>query len=372
MDVRENRDVATTGSCANCGAPLVGPYCAQCGQPHDVHRRSVAGLLHDVFEDIISFDSRILRTALALLAEPGELPLAFREGRTQRYVPAVRLYFFVSLLFFLFLSLSGIALLQLRLHVLSRTYTTDKVGHFFVMHDGVTTPLQDVNSGDAGSHYILGPAEQRITLPKPGGKPNVVNIVTTEPRYFERIGADHPHYSRDVVETLNAIKADTDQQLKAKSSGMNRYIDAIYATMVRLQTDPAALNGTLTAWLPRILFLLLPLFALLLALFYRKRRRELFFVDHLVFSLTLHTFAFVVLIAAAIAAQALPGDWVAVPTLGGLALYLLLAMKRFYGESWRRSGLKFVGVAGIYTAFILLPVLVGTLVASMLATSSGV
>ncbi|MDE2075436.1 MAG: hypothetical protein KGJ81_18540, partial [Alphaproteobacteria bacterium] len=150
------------------------------------------------------------------------------------------------------------------------------------------------------------------------------------------------------------------------------YVDAIYATMLRLQTDPAALNGTLTAWLPRILFLLLPLFALLLALFYRKRRRELFFVDHLVFSLTLHTFVFVVLIVAAVAAQVLPGDWVAVLTLGGLALYLLLAMKRFYGESWRKSGLKFAGVAGIYTVFVLLPVLVGTLVASMLVTSSGV
>ncbi len=365
-------NVAVTGACANCGAPLIGPYCARCGQPHDVHRRSVAGLLHDVFEDIISFDSRILRTVLALVAEPGELPLAFREGRTQRYVPAVRLYFFVSLLFFLFLSLSGIALLQLRLHVLSRSYTADQAGHFFVTQDGATTPLQDVKAGDAGSHYVVGPAGQHIVLPKPGGKPNVVNIVTTAPRYFERLGTDHPHYSREVVETLNAIKADTDKEMKTKASGMDRYVDAIYATMLRLQTDPAALNGTLTAWLPRILFLLLPLFALLLALFYRKRRRELFFVDHLVFSLTLHTFVFVVLIVAAVAAQLLPGDWVAVLTLGGLALYLLLAMKRFYGESWRKSGLKFAGVAGIYTVFVLLPVLVGTLVASMLVTSSGV
>ena len=85
--------------CTNCAAPLIGPYCAACGQPIETHRRSVFVLLHDFVKDIASFDSRILRTARALLFKPGELPLAFREGRTQPYVPAVRLYLFVSLLF---------------------------------------------------------------------------------------------------------------------------------------------------------------------------------------------------------------------------------------------------------------------------------
>jgi hypothetical protein len=92
--------------CKNCAAPVLGAFCAQCGQPTNVHRRSVLHLLHDFFKDIASFDSRILRTVIALFIEPGELSLAFHEGRTQRYVPAVRLYLFVSLIFFLFLSAS--------------------------------------------------------------------------------------------------------------------------------------------------------------------------------------------------------------------------------------------------------------------------
>ncbi len=65
--------------CANCGAPLVGPYCAMCGQEPDIHRRTVASLAHDLISDIASFDSRILRTAKALLFKPGDLPLAFHE-----------------------------------------------------------------------------------------------------------------------------------------------------------------------------------------------------------------------------------------------------------------------------------------------------
>src|SRR5882724_11123314 len=69
--------------------------CANCGKPPHTHRRSVRSLVHDFVVDFVNFDSRILRTARALLFQPGELPAAFREGRTQRYVPAIRLYLFV-------------------------------------------------------------------------------------------------------------------------------------------------------------------------------------------------------------------------------------------------------------------------------------
>src|ERR1700679_875625 len=107
--------------CTNCAAPLigpycaaalVGPYCAACGQPIETHRRSVFVLLHDFVKDVASFDSRILRTARALLFKPGELALAFRKGRTQPYVPAVRLYLFMSLAFFVILGVTHIAIVQ--------------------------------------------------------------------------------------------------------------------------------------------------------------------------------------------------------------------------------------------------------------------
>src|SRR6478609_10584662 len=99
--------------CCNCAAPVLGKYCGACGQPVDTHRRSVLHLLHDLIADIASFDNRILRTLKALFFQPGELALAFRQGRTQRYVPPIRLYLFTSLIFFLTLSLAHIAIFQL-------------------------------------------------------------------------------------------------------------------------------------------------------------------------------------------------------------------------------------------------------------------
>jgi hypothetical protein len=99
--------------CGNCAAPVLGKYCGQCGQAVDTHRRSILHLLRDLIQDIASFDSRVLRTIGALFLRPGELTAAFREGRTQRYVPPIRLYLFISLIFFLFLSVSNIAIVQL-------------------------------------------------------------------------------------------------------------------------------------------------------------------------------------------------------------------------------------------------------------------
>src|SRR5690242_2901870 len=103
----------SVANCANCEAPTFGAYCGVCGQERDTHRRSVMGLISAFVEDVISFDSRVLRTVIALLVEPGEMAIAFREGRTMRYVPPLRLYFFVSLLFFLLLSTTHLAIVQL-------------------------------------------------------------------------------------------------------------------------------------------------------------------------------------------------------------------------------------------------------------------
>ncbi|MEJ0041719.1 MAG: hypothetical protein WDM81_05695 [Rhizomicrobium sp.] len=69
-----------TGSCANCRKPLLGPYCAVCGQPQVTGRRSVHNLLYAFVKDVVNFDSRILRTARALLFQPGELPQGVPRG----------------------------------------------------------------------------------------------------------------------------------------------------------------------------------------------------------------------------------------------------------------------------------------------------
>ena len=140
---------------------------------------------------------------------------------------------------------------------------------------------------------------------------------------------------------------------------------SIDGTMAKLAADPAALNGPLTTWMPRALFLLLPLYALILALFHIRRRKDYFLVDHLVFSLSVHTFAFVALIVGVILSQVIAGEWVAWLLFAAMSAYIFIAMKRFYAQGWVMTTVKFITVSGLYTIFCLLPAMVCVLLLSV-------
>lgn len=323
---------APTGrTCPNCGHTLAGKFCASCGQPVDTHRRSVAHLTHEFIADIASFDSRILRTAQALIFQPGALAAAFRDGRTQRYVPPVRLYLFVSLIFFLVLSVSGIAIFQFVMTATPMTVTMVQGKAYVVDRDGARHALPPYYA-DGRDHYTF---DSKLV-------------------FFARQGSLHseltPRERSRVFETLARAEQEEKQHGKTGSVG-----STVASTMSKLSNDPAALNGALTTWIPRALFLLVPAFALLVAAFYWRQRKTQFYVDHLVFSLGIHSFAFALLLLAAGCAQFMPNEvvlWAAVAVMG---VYLLLAMRRFYGQNWAWTGAKFVAVSVLYGAVFLLP-----------------
>lgn len=353
------------GHCANCGHPMIGPYCAVCGQPLNTHRRSVTHLLHEVVKDLASFDSRILRTAKALLVEPGELPKAFREGRTQRYMPAIRLYLFVSLLFFLFVSVTGVAIMQFDLKVDTFTMVADKAGNITKIENGVRKPMEDFKADAKGNVYLADEDVPHIPVPGLKADGSKTNTVTDTVRFFQRIGTGHAKLTPEGQAVVAQLRADA---AKDHEHSKSQWVATTVAdAMQKLQSDPAALNGPLMVWIPQILFLLLPLYALLLAAFYWRKRREFYFVDHMVFSLTIHTFFFATLIAAAIAAQFISGKWVALFVVAAVGLYVLFSLKKFYGQNWLWTGLKFAGISFIYSLFFLLPALLGAVVASVVA-----
>ncbi len=350
-------------NCANCGKPMIGPYCAICGQPENTHRRTLRHLVEDFVKDIVSFDSRILRTARALLFRPGELPEAFRAGRTQPYVPAVRLYLFVSLLFFLFLSATGLAFIQFGMQVQKTVYTHDAAGNVFRVVNGKSSIVDGLKSDAKGNVSSLDGKPKAL----PGGSKADGHdsnfFVTTRAVFFERPGNKDLRVTPEVRRQMDEIQ----RQMRTDKEAQGWFMKGLYATLAKLETDPAALTGPMTTWIPRILFVLLPAFAGVLALFYYGLRKEFFFVDHLVFSLTVHSFAFVTLIGAAIVAQVLPGRLVAVLTWIVLSAYLLLSLKHFYGQSWMKTSLKFLGITFIYNVFCLTPALVLALAASVIA-----
>lgn len=353
--------------CGNCGTKFSSHFCSDCGEERDTHRRSLARLLHDLIEDVLSFDSRILRTANALIFRPGELSCAFREGRLRRYVPPIRLYFFATLLFFLTLGATGVALMRLeiigrpmtpalRAQIASRLVSIEDKTHsaFAKVRSAARKdklPLQLPSRGTGHDNiYIVGTKGQAM-------------IPSLQADFFVRKDTPAPKLSAETKKFLAQarlrLKREQTSLATQKSEwGIGDWIlgHAQRATLV-LERDPDAVNGPLMTWIPRALFLLLPIFAALLALFYLGIRRDFYFVDHLVFSLNLHSFVFIVLTLVAVLTSVgvqLELGWFAFAAVG---IYMLLAMKRFYGQSWIKTSLKFFSVSVIYFFIIFVPAL---------------
>ncbi len=96
-------------TCGNCGAVLTGPYCAKCGQHAHSSARGLGAVLHDAWHDVTHVDGRLWHTLWLLLREPGRLTRDYFEERRARYLPPVRLYLVLSVLFFgLGLSTAGL------------------------------------------------------------------------------------------------------------------------------------------------------------------------------------------------------------------------------------------------------------------------
>jgi hypothetical protein len=115
--------------------------------------------------------------------------------------------------------------------------------------------------------------------------------------------------------------------------------------------------------LPYLLFVSLPFFALILTALY-FRRKNLYYADHGIFSVHHYILSFILLLFTFLwdEMHELTGwdawAWLKGATTIALPVYLFLAMKRFYGQGFIKTFIKFLllNIAGIIMIFLLLAI----------------
>lgn len=133
----------------------------------------------------------------------------------------------------------------------------------------------------------------------------------------------------------------------------------------RLEASGRKMNAVVRDNIPNAMFLVVPGYALLLALLYRSRRRR--FPAHLVFALHVHAFFFAVLAVSTavehvVNLAALPEaveSTASLATTVGAMLYFPVAMRRVYGGRWGATIARAIALATIY----------GTITAGLLAAA---
>jgi Protein of unknown function (DUF3667) len=313
-------------SCANCGAALSGPFCSNCGQRASDLHRPIWWILGEFLDSVFGYDSRTFRTLWLLFAEPGEFTKRYIVGQRASLLPPFRLFVIATIVFFLTLQITGLSIVAFKMETISlEALPPEAVAQIKNQRKNSLVVENDKTISVVTMDFLV-PAEA------------VTPVKLTEQQKRQVIGAGEAMK----IETKNA---------DAEELGWLRWIQARVERVTqgyeRALADPIKLNGPLNVWLPRLMLVLVPVFALLVAVMHWWPR--VFMIEHLVFSLHIHTVIFVALSLSA-AAAALIGDsefmW-AVWLI--LTLYLWMAMYRVYGRSWWLTTIKFAALMFVYS-----------------------
>jgi len=95
-------------NCLNCNVTIskTFKFCPTCGQELKLDN-SVVSLLTHFLNDYFTFDSKIIRSVLPLISKPAFLTIEYLKGKRVQYIAPFRLFIFLSLIFFLLLSLTN-------------------------------------------------------------------------------------------------------------------------------------------------------------------------------------------------------------------------------------------------------------------------
>lgn len=352
----------TTHECKNCSTEIEGEYCHFCGQRYHDHKESFGELTYEFISDFLHFDSRFFRTVLPLIFQPGKLTKNYNEGKQRSQFHPIRLYLFSSFVyFFLFFFFTN-------LEDKFEGENNSNPAAFII--DSAINAIQKDSLARENLEKLNLPDKNKIIAgaPKANMDPDKKELLTLKD--------STTHYSFTVNSDLDSLlqKRTTPEEYlnqqkmltKEKKDGYLRRIITVKILKINLKGEEGKreffkkLTETFLHNIPKTLFFLLPVFAFFLKLLY-FRKKQFYYVDHAILSLHYFSLIFILLIVSNYILDAIFGT----ATFTFLAFiwisaYMLIAMKRLYGERWGRTILKFV-MLGFLLFFAIIFTLIGNM-----------
>lgn len=329
-------------TCLNCGAIVQERFCTRCGQENLEPKETVGHLIRHFLEDITHFDGKFFVTVKDLIIRPGFLTREYVAGKRMSYLNPIRMYIFISAVFFLVLFTGkeesatqqednghAVSLFSQKLADSLRSAKTDSLRMVFNKEMATRLDSSKAVMPRDESIYVNMSNVGKVRIDMVENKYNTV-------REYDSVQRTLPDSARDKGFMHWLLRNNVRQ--KEKRGGRSK---------MRVEVD-------VHHDIPKIMFLLLPLFALYVSWFYR--RKTYFYVNHVLFTVHYLCFVFLLFMILMLLDKLIPGDWTSI-ILALLSfilafVYLVAALRGMYRQSFWRSLFKGLAISLLFAITI--------------------
>lgn len=315
-----SRKLRKETDCLNCGAEVKDTYCPKCGQPNYEPKESFRHIMTHFLTDYLHLDEKFFSSLKFLFLKPGFLTNEYNAGRRTKYVHPFRLYIFITIVFFIVQSLD---------------------------HRGVkiSNKVNDKNDTTV-----------------------MVEPMQVNPEGGSEVQLDNEWYTSED----STVEQYTSRQAALPENKRDNFIEAyfnkksIVAREKKFNISEKIMHN-FNQNIPKMMFLMLPLFALILFLFFRKSK--LFYVEHFYHSVFLHSFFYLYRLIFLIPTILLPDTWrgsINFVMLLGLAFYLYKSLRNVYDENAILTIVKMMIGVLLYFSMLMVLVVCNALISFML------
>ncbi|MDB5146636.1 MAG: hypothetical protein JWQ57_656 [Mucilaginibacter sp.] len=315
--------------CLNCGTILQGKFCSNCGQENLQIKESFGHMMTHAISDYFHFDHQFFHTLKPLLFKPGKLTTEYMAGHRVQYLHPVKMYIFISLIYFLLLFKNDhTEYVKLDDKPNTTEQTADSLKA--TLKNGLNNSALLSNDQKKAIYHNL--ELKADSLKKAHAAEEKADTIKTYGQYLQ-IQQKLPEAKRDNF--LERYLTERKFRWTGKSNDANEVF-----------TESLKHN------MPKMMFLLLPLFALILKIAFRKNNK--FYVEYLIYSFHLHCFVFLFLTLLMLVKMVIPDTWVDVLAVMGLAAtitiiwYIYRSLRVVYNRSRWRTISKMIGISFSY------------------------
>jgi hypothetical protein len=313
-------------NCLNCGATLMGKFCHVCGQENLEIKESFGHMMNHAISDYFHFDHQFFHTLKPLLFKPGFLTKEYMAGKRAQFLHPVKMYIFISVVYFLLVFQSGGA------------------------------KVVDVENSPSKNSPAATTAKGGLNLNVAGGRP-VTQADQKRDRGYVQDSAvkskvlKSPLFIFDGDSTITQYRASQQKLPETDRDGFfsRRMAEKFlsynenYGKRAREQFVEDIQHN-----FPKMMFVLLPLFALFLSITFRKNKE--YYVEHLIYTFHFHCFLFlfvsIVLLLEMILPQAWKPafEWINIATAIYVFWYFYRSLRVVYQRSTFRTITKMIGL----------------------------